>query len=359
MTFYYVFKKCTVNGSNLVLLSSEGNVEGTGLKKPVLLGWVEESSYTPWNQRSCLEYNWDDRVIDGHLKDRVVKFYKDYSLSTEISKGYKFDAKKEKGSYRIPGSRLRMPILDYKGEDSDKVYKCTFFASADGKMSQNEAEIYAAEMREKHANLIKNKNKLNMIVVIDGTQSMNAYFDSLHSAIKRGWQGVSSEVDFNVGLVIYRDFADGPHVADYIPVTKIDDPRLKDYMTTGGPYKIRSAPGDDYPEALYYGLNIALDTLKMKYKKEESNLVVVIGDCGNHIDGEKVAKAPTEEQLLEKLKQNNASLVSFQVHHKSVNEFWDLFSIQMNNLVNKNAEDNFMRLAKNNTGKFNPTQNND
>ncbi len=355
--FYYVMKQDDNTG--LVLLASESNVDG--LVSNVLYGWVNESSYTPWSQRSCLEYNWDPTVIEQHLKGNTVKFYQTAKCAeTDIaSKGYTFDAKKDKGSYRIPGARLRMPLLDNDSND-DNVYKCTFFGTPDGKMTQNEAEEVTAKFKKKREKEIENKNNLNMIVVIDGTQSMQEYFDSLHSAIKNGFRFVGKRVQFKVGLVIYRDFADGKHVVDYVPVSSMDDPRLVNYMKTGGSYGVKSAPGDDYPEALYYGLNMALNTDSMKYKKEESNLIVVIGDCGNHPeDSPKAAKAPNQEELLKKLKENGASLISFQVHHKDKNEYWDLFTQQMTDMVYNNVKERYETMAGNETGDFKPSPEND
>lgn len=354
--FYYVMKK--LPNKNLVLLASESNLDG--MVSNVLYGWVDESSYTPWSQRSCLEYNWDNTDIEQHLKNQTVRFYQKATCSEQdvASKGYTFEAKKNKGSYRIPGGRLRMPLLD-NDSGNDKVYKCTFFGTPDGKMTQNEAEEVTAKFKKRKEQEILNKNTVNMIVVIDGTQSMEAYFKPLHEAIQNGFKYIGKQVDFKVGLVIYRDFADGKHVLDYVPVTSMDNPRLVDYMKTGGKYGIQSAPGDDYPEALYYGLNMALNTDSMKYKKEESNFIVVVGDCGNHPDGSpKAAKAPTQEDLMVKLKDNNASIISFQVHHKDKNEYWDLFTEQMTDIVYNNVKSRFEDI-KNSTGEFVPSSEND
>ena len=361
--FYFVMKKAKINGMDMALLAYESSFEG--ISNNVLFCWVEESSFTPWNQRSCLEYNWDKTVREQNLKNAVVKFYANSSLSEEASKGYVFriDEDKEKQkenddmAYRIEGMRLRMPILDNDSDNKD-AYKCTFFATPDGSMSQNEAEELNAKIKKQAEATKKNMNSVNMIVVIDGTQSMKPYFDPLHAAISEGCKFVDENVDFKVGLVIYRDFADGNNVVEYLPVCKLDDPKLKNYMAEGGTYGVKSAIGDDYPEALYYGLSVALDTTVMDYSRNESNLIVVIGDCGNHDEGsEKAAKAPTKEELLKKIVDNNVNLISFQVHNEDKNEYWELFNEQMNYLVLGNADSLFSINGQ--VGGFEPTENND
>ena len=355
--FFFVMKKKKINGMDMALLAYESSFDGISSK--VLYCWVEESSFTPWSQRSCLEYNWNETERQEHLNGQVVKFYANSSLTEAASNGYKFESTKENedDSYRIRGSKLRMPILD-NDSGNDDVYKCTFFATPDGSMSQNEAEELNARMKEQAEATKKNMNSVNMIVVIDGTQSMGEYFKPLHAAITEGCKFVEEGVDFKVGLVIYRDFADKDDVINYVPVCDLKDPKLKDYMATGGTYGIKSAPGDDYPEALYYGLDVALDTIKMGYSKHESNLIVVIGDCGNHEEGSpKAAKAPTKEALLKKIVDNNINLISFQVHNEDKNEYWELFNEQMAYLVLNNADSLFN--VNGQVGGFQPSKNND
>ena len=80
-----------------------------------------------------------------------------------------------------------MPLLD-NDSGNDKVYKCTFFGTPDGKMTQNEAEEVTAKFKKRKEQEILNKNTVNMIVVIDGTQSMEAYFKPLHEAIQNGFK---------------------------------------------------------------------------------------------------------------------------------------------------------------------------
>ena len=50
MSFYYVMKTDPTTG--LQLLSHQAKLDGAS--DQVLYGWVDNNSYTPWNQRSCL-----------------------------------------------------------------------------------------------------------------------------------------------------------------------------------------------------------------------------------------------------------------------------------------------------------------
>ncbi|MBO7239873.1 MAG: hypothetical protein J6V23_05275 [Bacteroidaceae bacterium] len=334
--FYFVMKKDPKTG--LVLLASQSSMEGDS--DQVLYGWVDSSSYTPWNQRSCLEYNWDPITIEDHLKGKTASFYEDKELTVLASPGCKY-GENQGGSldtpYRIDGHRLRMPIHD-NDSNNDDLYKITYFASPDGSYNIEEAAKLEEERNRLIDNAVKNTKNVNLIVVADGTQSMDKHFKVLHSAIVEACKRyVSDKYKLRLGLVIYRDYADKEHLCDVVPLTTVDDPRLTEFFRTGGPYGITSTRGDDYSEALYVGLNAALNAEKMRYTKEESNLLLVVGDCGNRWDDK---RDPDLDKIKKKMLENNINLISFQVHNEDRPgvDAWLDFNLQMTDLILSNVE---------------------
>lgn len=334
--FYFVMKRDPKTG--LVLLASQSSMDGDS--DQVLYGWVSESSYTPWNQRSCLEYNWDPITIEDHLKGKSASFYEDKNLTVLASSGCKY-GESQTGSldtpYRIDGHRLRMPILDNDSGD-DRLFKITYFASPDGSYNMDEA-AKLEEQRNKILEEAANKTKnLNIIVVVDGTKSMDKHFAALQPAIIDACRRyVSEKYKLKLGLVIYRDYADKQYLVEQFPLTEITDARLTDKFATGGDYGIKSTPGDDYSEALYVGLEAALNTEKMRYSKEESNLMIVVGDCGNRFDD---TRDPSLDSIKKKIFENNINLISFQVHNEDKEgiDAWLDFGLQMTDIILSNVE---------------------
>ena len=179
---------------------------------------------------------------------------------------------------------------------------------------------------------------MNLIIVVDGTQSMEPYFKRLYDAIKKACaKYTDAKYKVKLGLVIYRDYKDINSNGDscyveYVPMRQMNDSKLFKTFETGGTYGIRSSLHDDYAEVLYEGLYTALDTAKMKYKRDESNLIFVVGDCGNRWND---PRCPTMDAIKEKMYANNVNIISFQVHNMESDRTtaWYDFNDQMYDLV--------------------------
>lgn len=67
----------------------------------------------------------------------------------------------------------------------------------------------------------------------------------------------------------------------FIPVTH----RIEDVATfiTNAKYQLGSADVDHW-EAVFEGLDLALDSRIMGYDKQHSNFIILIGDAANHRD---------------------------------------------------------------------------
>lgn len=335
--FYFIMKK---DGNGLVLLSSEYTLEG--LSDKVLYGWIDESSYQPWNQRSCIEPNWDGETVAKFLQqEENAKIYADQELKeyvTQYTYGKRYGGD---DSLRLPPGVFRYPILNNDTNRED-IYKCTAFGTVDGDLTRyiDDTELVRRKLEE----ALTQMKKLNLIVVIDGTKSMGKYFPAVKDAIEKGCEYFDkNKYTPRVGLVIYRDYADGEEgLVEYVKMSDPDDDMLKGYLDKGGQYGIKSSGADKTnEEALFKGLEVALDSEKMGYSKDESNLMLVIGDCGND---EKDTQCLTQDQLIEKFVENKINLMTFQVRRN--NEVaWLAFNHQMRTILIENIKTQYASLG--------------
>lgn len=350
MTFYYIMK--TDPKSGLKLLANQARLDGNSVN--VLYGWVDENSFVPWNQRSCLEPNWKPSDV-SHFNSPAGKqypIYPDQSMSGNPATYYQYgvpnpDDKSVSTKFRMNPYQTRFPILDMEGKN-DNIYKCTTFGLAGRKVNVNSAPeeqdpVYKAkEALIKQLDLIKH---INIIFVIDGTKSMGPYFASVKEGIKRGI-GYFDPNKFNirVGAVIYRDYADGEYLTEKVPLGKPNSPQLMSFLDNAGKYGAISSPNDrTNTEALFKGLEVASDPKGMGFKRDESTIIVVVGDCGN--DPADV-KCMTSDQIVNRLAENRIQLLSFQVASRP-SEAWELFNEQMCKIVKNSLTEQYRRMDEN------------
>lgn len=339
MKFYFVMKEM----GDYVLLA-ESSKMSKGSTDQHLYAWVSKNTYVPWDQRTCLEGNWSPAVADN-LKGEKVGVYKGERKGTEITLGRENGVTTNPATkYRFPKKRLRFPLLDI---ESTK-YKLTAFATPDGDASEfveDEVELDQASKAEQlKEDRMEESNKINLIVVIDGTSSMGNYYKPMQDAIQKAYEtfGHQNGVKVRAGAVIYRDYADGKYMIESVPMTDPNDERLREFLANGGEYGIKSSPRDrTSAEALYQGLNAALDAEKMGYSKLNSNLMFVVGDCGNDVNDNRI----NQQALIDKCAKLNINLVAFQVRNKDDASFND-FRRQMGAILRGNVKKQYKEALK-------------
>ena len=351
MNYYFVFKKDEVN--NMSLLATTSSVDGV---TELLFGWVPNSEYVPWNERTCLEPNWNQDDVEA-MKGTSVSMYRDEGMTKPLTR-YSFGTRNvdivkmstmPEGSperreynkiqdmiFRMPSGSLRYPLL---GAEGDK-YKCTAFFKIEE--SLNKAIEYDAKWRAAKDSAEMSMKAVNLILVIDGTVSMKPYYEYVHKAIQECTY-FSKDYDFKVGLVIYRDYLDGEKgLIEYLPLRDRNDGLLKKYLLEGGEYGIRSDVRDkSKTEALFKGLETALDNEKMGYKKNEHNIFAVIGDCGNALNDR---KAWTESDIISKMVVNRVQLMVFQVDNQTNTSAYDLFNDQLTDIAVGNMNGQYAKM---------------
>lgn len=335
MQFYYIMK-CE---GDKYLLATQSRMDGEDSDK-VLHCWTTQESFVPWNQRSCLEPTWDINDVEYFVAKNIsISIFKNnrfnYKNPDDVATTFPFTKKSSKRRdrylYRMDGANLRYPILD--DDDQEKTYYSMSTFGAIGGMAAGAANDNSMSKSDStKVEVLKQMRQVNLAIVIDGTKSMEPFYPAVKEAIKEGCEYFKDNQRIKVGIVIYRDYTDGEEgLVEVLPLTDVrNSARINNFLDSGGKYGIRSAKNDfTETEALFYGMNTALDTLR--FKEGESNMMLVVGDCGNTSDD---TKAPSMETLISKVADMNIHLLGFQVQHKTVAAY-NTFSSQMLAMISK------------------------
>ncbi len=334
--YYFVMK---TEGS-MVLLSNQNTMNG--LTDQVLYGWVDKNSFVAWNQRSCLEPTWEIEDVEFFSQRGIIaNIYDQKRMDAEHKASWiTFEKKKSSADYdphmyRMDGNVLRYPILD---DNSANVWNLSTFSSPGGKGAINAASEAQKKASNLPRQLMENLSKINIAIVIDGTRSMEPYFPAIRDAIKEINSYLSASMKAKVGVLIYRDKADGQYATEMVPLTSPDNQKLAEWLSKGGAYGIKSGGADKtMEEALYYGIDMALDSFN--FNPEESNIMFVVGDCGDAGDYPEIDEA----RIIDKLVAKNVSIMGFQVRNSSDPAF-PLFNDNLCDLIQGSLQKKFSKL---------------
>ncbi len=336
MNFYFIMKR--QNG--MALLSKQSKMDGQ-YSSQVLYYWVPEQSYVPWNQRSCLEPTWKHEDVEYFAAKGIYSYvYANKELSgkwiSRIPYAKKKSEKYDQYLYRMDGESLRYPILD---DGSGTVFNMSTFSTIGGSAAGTSTaeEDPSVKIDKAKKEMLEKRMHINLGIVIDGTSSMEPYYPAVKEAIKEGVKYFSQNSKIKVGIVIYRDYADGDAgLVEVMPMTSANNiSRINAFLDSGGSYGIKSSPNDrTQTEALYCGMSTALE--RLAYRPEESNMMLVIGDCGNDAEDNRYSK----EDIISKLVSKKISLMSFQVQNRNVVAY-SSFNAQLTEMIRKSLLENY------------------
>lgn len=327
MDFYFIMKR---EGS-MVLLAWSHTLDG-GTSDKVLRGWVSEKTYVAWNQRTCVEPTWEKKDVQSIAGKRFVVYGEQNLKTPAVEYEFNTEAKaREPYIYRMNPAMYRFPILSTI-DDPKKglIYKCSSFATPDGdgpidmQVMEDTPDVgkYTSKM-------LQDMTNIDIAIVIDGTKSMEPYFPAVKQAIKDAEKYFEADkFKIRVGLVIYRDYSDGEKGAvEYLPFTNSKNPKLAEWLDSGGTYGVRSNRSDrTLEEALYLGIDTALE--KLNFNKDHSNLLFVVGDCGNDAKDTRFSR----DALVGKLADKQVNIIGFQVRNGG-EEAYSTFNSQLRRLM--------------------------
>lgn len=300
------------------------------------LGWVDENKIKQWNTRIALEPNWEKNSWDErqNILNRTRIF-----RESEIAEDYQYqtgnfvvdrrslvwdgDPVQDKTQFvknnrRYPGTVKRFPLLPFSeglgtgvNYENRGIYHLGVFGEVNtintGVFKPGEYEV----IKDKFDKYRARKKNINIVFVIDGTRSMHRFFPPVSEALKKTINDMNNDSDLRrlgynpkFGVVIYRDEAEVKECwADTLEVTDNYESVIRffsKYTTKDKKPSIEytrcNRKDTDQPEALFYGLNIALE--EVGFSEFETNVLVLIGDTGDH-SRKGVSKYPRNETIVQ------------------------------------------------------------
>lgn len=341
MNFYFIMKQ----EKDMALLAIQNRVDGS-MSDQVLYCWVPERSFVPWNQRSCLEPTWEREDVEYYAaKHEQVKIFATQreALSQQghaisfIPFEKRTSTRYDRYLYRMAPEHLRFPILD---GTNDRAYNMSTFSTLGGQAQGTSTPTNEPTIDKLKEEKLRKMQRINLAVVIDGTSSMEPYYPKVKEALKEACDFFSRNYNLRIGVVIYRDYTDGTGLAEVLPMTSAQHnlERVNAFLDSGGTYGIRSSASDrTQEEALFNGINTALD--KLAFRDGESNIMLIVGDCGNDLKDTRF----NSRSLIDKLVQKDIHLMGFQVQNKGVAAY-NNFNSQLLELMRESLKGKYHKL---------------
>ena len=319
-SIYYVISET----SDAYLLSKVDVLNGN--KKQIedaILGWVKKFSVTAWDYRVCLEENYrDEKAVKDYAGKFIPIFRKKEKLEDYLGSAGAGNPSSDSESIiydviltdSMPYPRdPRFPIL--KNFDELSIRETIVVGTVGGGESNGKA-------RKIIDDLIANLSNINVIFVIDATQSMTKFYKPVVDALSGffdQWKLTRNINKLRVGCVLYRDYLDNP-AFEVLPMTS-DEKEVINYLNNITTMSINKL----LPEAQFNGIINGVD--KLGIDPNASNIFVIIGDAGN-----KENDKYNVEDVINKLKKYHGNIVSFQVNDGNHPTYRD-FRSDMNAIV--------------------------
>ena len=315
----FIMKKVQNGPNTYYLLSNQYNCRDIGSS---LYGWLPSSYITEWDQRLAIEPSSDAAVVRkykaANLKpaaySRIEEAQRYFNNSTMGRPLYTYD---KFSTVRMDPLIMRQPILD--STINHYIYKVAVTTSIEGSdkgggMGYQERK---ADVQRKIDALTRMQQHINIIFVIDATNSMKEFYPAISNALKdiKGYEFFSDPKTkslIKIGVVLYRDSKREP---EYFPLNH-DIDKLVSFLND-----VKTSPdGKDDRVALFNGIETALDCKKMGYNSEHSNYLILLGDAGNNQkDNLGTHWSELCGKLALKLADNKINFLAYQISNKGSN----------------------------------------
>ena len=331
----FVFKE----SNNSVLLASSDILDGSSkTNKSKINGWIKVSDKTDWDTRVALENaqsqnakkEYSSSTLNGYITQNEIETCVNENLCDDNKSIAKFSV----GPTR--NNEMRRPVI----KNIDHNVKKVISVAKDNKGNK----VYEALLTDAR----KLQSNVNIVFVLDATASMRPYYKSIANSLEKVINNNQKIIKSNLklGVVVYRDYADGNSAYDVQPLTT-DFNKVKQVINS----TVCQSKDKDLPEAQFNGLVKGIE--EVGFKSDESNIIVLVGDCGNHREDKNGYNINQIINLYSKYKTN---LISFQVKSGNDNSFFTfnedvldvIYEVANNKLIGKNSKIDIKFEKKNN-----------
>jgi hypothetical protein len=312
--YYYVFKTSVDSNGKTWYLIGATNFITSYRTRTKILGWADKSRLIDWDSRLAVEANWDPGSIHERreVKQRPVVFFTDRASAVDYGRTGKEASDslriwdRDTARERSVGDLPRFPVLaPFEKVDSFTMVK----AGIVGDVKHNMETVFTAEkyaaIKQQMTDKLREKKTVNVVFVIDATQSMRPYSRAVRNAIQKTIEtlkSTNSTNKFNFAVTVYRDHTE-PKPTETLDFSS--NPREIMHFLEN----VQESHDTTVYEDVYDGVLEAL--YSSQPDKDATNFMVVIGDAGNHL-GEFANK---EDEIAKLLKEDEFNLLVFQVHN--------------------------------------------
>lgn len=316
MDFYFTLKKSD-NDNALVYQNYQLDSRMVGAK----VGWIKSGEYIDWNTRIC----WEPAFGSNGINDYA------YTFATER------DAKNKNMNNRVSSAHLsetrystqyepRSPVVDYNPNTS------TAYLSVIANKKNNSGSV--GDVMQQIDILEKSISNINIVFVMDATNSMKSCFVAMSNAVKQisNYNYANSDkTTVKFGAVVYRNYKDAPN--GLVEKIKLVDnsnnyTEISSFLSNVKCYSASSHP----QEAMFYGLNYAIDN--MAWNEDQSNFIILISDVTSKNPDE---RGFTTNSIANKLAQKGINLVAFQARSQKDTEYQN-FGAQVCDIIEKELQ---------------------
>lgn len=325
--FFFVFKteqlynEAQKQTENWALLAKVQNVSGGEQDIPRdVVGWVPSERLSLWNHRIAIEPNWVADASNERKSGAKAKIFSESAAAIGYREGRSIPADRvlwddDQFENRPIGEYRRFPVVSHdKNAPGIRMVGAMGAIYAQGMIGEgaNIDPKRIASIQKTLSDLVTYKRNLNVVFVMDGTESMQPYFKAAADAVERcvnvlvEQRRTKNKLKF--GAVVYRDYAEKERIAETLPLG--DQNKLIPWLKGRD---ARDYYDKDAPEAVFFGLQRAMRATGISEK--ETNLIILIGDAGNHHRSDP-SQVP-EETIIRTLAELDCHFLTFQVNHKS------------------------------------------
>lgn len=327
---FYVYKE----EGDMVLLGREERIDdqNENTRRQNIMGWAPSTRLTYWDHRVALEPNWEPRAIEERKRGKSCKFFIDVPAAKKYANGDAVGYNSILWDSDFLGERpigewRRFPFL----RNSSGEYRIAIAGVMgevhplkNGKVVVNES--FSSESVANITHQMDNKNAkrrlVNIVFVVDGTSSMEPYFMPISQAIEKAMKELKNKNTRNkykFGAAVYRDWAEGRERLINTKRLNSDHTQISQFLKS---FDADDIYDEDQPEAVYYGLKNALRNIGLK--TGETNIIVLVGDAGNHNRND--PSQVDQNELIDLLVDKECHFLTLQVHHKGLPAYDDLIS---------------------------------
>ncbi|MEQ9440333.1 MAG: hypothetical protein RIG62_14865 [Cyclobacteriaceae bacterium] len=180
---------------------------------------------------------------------------------------------------------------------------------------ENVDPAQVAELKQKLSSLAESMNQVNIMFLVDATRGMESHLP----AVAKAAQQIEQEYPADMMAACYRDAAEGAWLYMTNEMVGEDPTTWLNSLDTEAKFD------RDEPEALFYGLKRALESDYLQ--PQETNILILVGDAGNHAQ-EALTDVPPAE-IVELLKNKNCHFAAFQARNPNTSPIYAEFSTQI------------------------------